>query len=157
MYCDPGFFIQRIFVLFRNYCSPGYFGLFCADFCPYPFYGKYCDYKCTCSKQRCSHVDGCIPSNYNYTNFILILVVQLFARVNSHSLIYLSLATSTLYVNIKNRYFTQKETQIYYIYIYVKCLQWLIWPFLCFKNMNVKNRDTVLIFFVLQRKLELFS
>lgn len=38
-----------------------------------------------------------------------------------------------------------------------KCLQWLIWPFLCFKNLNVNNRDTALRFFVLQRKLFIVS
>lgn len=39
---------------------------------------------------------------------------------------------------------------------HVKCLQWLIWPFLCFRNLNVNNRDTALRFFALLRKLELF-
>lgn len=69
--------LKRIFTNFKNlisreYCGPGYFGLFCGDICPYPHYGKYCDYTCTCGKQYCSHVNGCIPGKYNYA-FIFFL------------------------------------------------------------------------------------
>lgn len=54
------------FVLFSDYCGPGYFGAFCADICPYPYFGKYCDYTCSCDSKYCSPVNGCIPGKYNY-------------------------------------------------------------------------------------------
>nr|XP_034317450.1 uncharacterized protein LOC105323885 [Crassostrea gigas] len=53
-----------------GYCGPGYFGLFCGDICPYPYYGKLCDYTCSCSKKYCSHVNGCIRASSCPSGFI---------------------------------------------------------------------------------------
>lgn len=71
----------RIFVLFREYCDPGYFGYYCIDICPYPYYGKYCDHTCNCSKPHCSHVIGCIPGKYNRLAYFHIdkLAIQIYA------------------------------------------------------------------------------
>nr|XP_022289813.1 protein draper-like [Crassostrea virginica] len=38
---------------------PGYLGHNCTQICPYPLYGKDCQFTCHCQPQSCDHATGC--------------------------------------------------------------------------------------------------
>lgn len=40
-------------------CMPGYNEANCSKPCPYPYYGKHCQEKCTCIKDFCDFTSGC--------------------------------------------------------------------------------------------------
>lgn len=120
----------RIFVLFREYCDPGYFGYYCIDICPYPYYGKYCDHTCNCSKPHCSHVIGCILGKYNRLAYFHI-DTNICWR-NNCNLVYQSLASNTSHVTLRI-----KRHKWYFIFHFY-CLQQLILLFLMPQKLNVE-------------------
>ncbi|XP_056014890.1 multiple epidermal growth factor-like domains protein 11 isoform X2 [Ostrea edulis] len=40
-------------------CLPGFAGVNCSTKCKYPYFGKKCGQRCTCSNTTCDHVTGC--------------------------------------------------------------------------------------------------
>lgn len=47
-------------------CEYGFWGINCNFKCPYPMYGKKCQYWCFCDVHNCHHVNGCIQPTQKY-------------------------------------------------------------------------------------------
>lgn len=111
---------------------------FCVDVCPYPYYGIYCNYMCSCSKKYCSHVKGCIPGKYNH-HFNLIF------WCNCNTIILREWTVATSFTCLKRQSVTLHITHEKTKNFQHRCLQWLVWPFFIqFQNLKVKNRDPLL-------------
>ncbi|XP_048767856.2 multiple epidermal growth factor-like domains protein 11 isoform X2 [Ostrea edulis] len=44
-------------------CEVGYYGIDCAEPCPFPSFGKECQLLCNCSEYQCNHKKGCPKSD----------------------------------------------------------------------------------------------
>ncbi|XP_056014896.1 multiple epidermal growth factor-like domains protein 10 isoform X2 [Ostrea edulis] len=47
-------------------CRVGYFGLYCNESCPFPYYGENCRSRCHCEKHLCSFSSGCNVSESTF-------------------------------------------------------------------------------------------
>ncbi|XP_056016236.1 cell death abnormality protein 1-like [Ostrea edulis] len=54
-------------------CEVGYYGINCADPCPFPAFGKECQLLCNCSQAQCNRETGC-PKDGNLEGIIMEVV-----------------------------------------------------------------------------------